>query len=74
MANERLSFICLGKVCDAAISCLAELLVEVGEPCELCGQRPAEHFIPTPWGDRHVCTVCKESLVNREDQSDSTDF
>jgi predicted DNA-binding transcriptional regulator AlpA len=34
-----------------------------GSPeCELCGDRPAEHFADTPWGERHICTQCAESL------------
>jgi hypothetical protein len=34
--------------------------------CELCSQQPAEFFIQTPWGERHICAECAESLP-RED-------
>jgi hypothetical protein len=30
--------------------------------CELCGQQPAEFFMSTFWGERHICEGCGENL------------
>ena len=40
------------------------------QECFACGE-PAEHFISTPWGERHACTPCKESLPQEDDDVSS---
>ena len=38
----------------------------IGQECFSCGES-AEHFIiDRIWGDRHVCTRCKESLAHED--------
>jgi len=59
-----------GSLSDQAIEQLAELLLGAGMICELCGQRPPEHFGATPWGDRHCCTPCWESLQRPDQETD----
>ena len=57
-----------GTLPDQAVDLLAEMLLsDCGQDCELCGQRPAEHFVDTPWGQRHVCTPCLESLPHHKE-------
>lgn len=35
--------------------------------CEFCNQSEAEHYANTSWGDRHLCTVCHQSLTSYDD-------
>jgi len=46
-------------------------LTELSSDCELCGKHPAEHFMETPWGERHICTQCAESLPENNHYQDS---
>jgi len=48
-------------------------LSESSSECELCGNHPAEHFMETPWAERHICSGCAESLPrnNRCEESSS---
>ena len=45
--------------------------------CEFCGVRKSEKFVPTDWGERHLCAECapqvkltvpQESPVEPEDR------
>jgi hypothetical protein len=45
----------------------------MAQQCELCGKQAAEHFVNTPWGERHICTRCAESLPAPDQQNNGKD-
>ena len=68
MSSTQLELQFRGSLSTRSIDLIADLLLS-GQDCELCGQRPAEHFTRTPYGDRHCCTQCYESLPEQEHEA-----